>query len=83
MSTVARDWPAPHQQTVDIMEPFAFSISQAVQASGGALSRTGLYKAAKLGQLTIRKNSKRSFVLASDLKMFLESLPTANQAKAT
>ncbi len=64
------------------MEPYALSISEAVKASGGALSRTGLYRAAKLGQLAIRKNAKRSFVLVADLKAFLENMPTTKQLNA-
>lgn len=64
------------------MEPIALSIAEAVRASGGALSRTGLYKAAKLGQISIRKNSKRSIILAADLRQFLENLPIAQRVKA-
>lgn len=58
----------------------AYSIPQAAAAS--AISRTQLYRIVRRGDLALRKSGKRSFILAADLKRFLESLPTANEAKA-
>lgn len=65
-----------------MQEPLAFSISEAVKATGGALSRTALYKAAQRGEIPIKKYGKRSCVLFADLKRFLESLPSAEKSKA-
>jgi excisionase family DNA binding protein len=60
------------------MNPICFSIKDAIAASGGAISRSTLYRAAAAGELPIRKLGRRSFILADDLKHFLESRPVAN-----
>jgi hypothetical protein len=53
----------------------AYNILEACRVSG--ISRTSLYEHFKAGTITPRKDGKRTLVLASDLKRFLESLPAA------
>jgi hypothetical protein len=61
-------------------EPIAYTINEAAQAA--RISRTRLYAAVAAGELTLRKNGRRSIVLASDLRRFLDSLPTLAPSKA-
>jgi hypothetical protein len=56
----------------------AATIPQSVEMSG--LSRTAIYKAVKLGKLTIRKNGGRSLILVTELEAFLKSLPSSVEA---
>lgn len=53
-------------------EVIAYSIKRAVAAANGATSRAGIYRAAERGELTIRKKGRRSYLLASDFKRWLE-----------
>ncbi len=53
--------------------PVAYSISQAVAATG--LSRSNLYVALGAGELLARKRGKRTVILAEDLRRFISSLP--------
>jgi excisionase family DNA binding protein len=55
------------------MEPIAFNISEACAAARA--SRTTVYEAIKAGQLRALKRGRRTIVLASDLRAWLESLP--------
>lgn len=57
------------------MTKLAATISESVEISG--LSRSAIYRAAKEGKLTLRKNGKRSIILVSELQAFLQSLPSA------
>jgi hypothetical protein len=64
------------------MDKIALSIKAAVEASGGAVSRTGLYAAIKAGELELRHRGKRSFLLADDFKRWLENMPKASEKRA-
>ncbi|MEQ1943506.1 helix-turn-helix domain-containing protein [Mesorhizobium sp. VNQ89] len=57
------------------MTKLAATISESVEMSG--LSRSAIYRAARDGKLTLRKNGKRSLILISELQDFLKSLPAA------
>lgn len=57
------------------MTKLAATISESVVISG--LSRSAIYRAAKEGKITLRKNGKRSIILVSELQAFLQSLPAA------
>ncbi|CAI2932438.1 helix-turn-helix domain-containing protein [Aminobacter niigataensis] len=50
-------------------------IEGAVEMSG--LSRSAIYKLFKAGKLTPRKNGKRTLVLVSELRSYVENLPSA------
>jgi predicted DNA-binding transcriptional regulator AlpA len=53
----------------------AMNVREVVAASG--FSRSAIYAVFRDGRLLRRKNGKRSVVLVSDLKAFLENLPKA------
>ena len=61
--------------------PIAYTVAEAAQAA--RISRTRLYAAVAAGELTLRKNGRRSIVLATDLRRFLENLPALPPSKAT
>lgn len=65
----------PETEKQKLMTKLAATIPQSVEISG--LSRSAIYRAAKEGKLTIRKNGGRSLILLSDLQAFLQSLPAA------
>jgi hypothetical protein len=54
----------------------AYQIPDACNASG--ICRSKFYQLIKSGAIPIRKNGKRTLVLASDLKRFLEGLPATH-----
>jgi excisionase family DNA binding protein len=56
-------------------EPVAFTVAEA--AAAARTSRTKLYAAVASGALPLRKNGRRSIVLVSDLRRWLENLPVA------
>ena len=53
--------------------PLAYSIAEACAAA--RTSRTSIYQAIKSGELIARKRGRRTLVVHSDLKKFIESLP--------
>jgi excisionase family DNA binding protein len=55
-------------------EPFALSIPDVIRLS--AVGRSTVYKAIGAGDLPIRKVGRRTIILASDLKSWLEQLPS-------
>lgn len=67
-------------------EVLSYDLKQAVAASGGVLSRAGIYRAAAAGNLSLKKKGKRTFVLASELRRYLAEMPdfssSAHGAKA-
>lgn len=62
-------------------EKLAYTIPEAVAASG--MSRSSLYEAIKAGALLARKNGARTFILAVDLRAWLEGLPHLDTRSAT
>lgn len=64
-------------QTQRPVEPplLAATIDKSTEISG--LSRSAIYRAARMGKLTIRKNGSRSLILVSELRAFLQSLPAS------
>jgi excisionase family DNA binding protein len=52
------------------------SISEATSIAG--IGRTKIYEAIAAGEIKARKLGKRTLILRSDLKQFLESLPVVN-----
>jgi excisionase family DNA binding protein len=57
-------------------QPFAYTIVEAC-----ALARTGrttLYGAIRRGELVARKRGKRTLIIASELRRWVEQLPTKN-----
>lgn len=62
---------------VNLPPAISFSISEAVAATRGTVSRTALYEALQRGELTAKKlrGGKRTFILASELARWLESQP--------
>lgn len=56
-------------------EPLAHTIPQACKIA--ATSRTELYRAIGRGELTLRKRGKRSLILATELRRWVEALPAA------
>ena len=61
-----------------MVEPIALQIPDAVKLSG--VGRTSLYAAIKDGKLTARKTGRRTLILATDLRAWLENLPFAGRA---
>jgi hypothetical protein len=57
--------------------PFAFSIAGAVQATGGAVTRTRLFDLIKNGEIDARKVGRRTIVMADSLRDFLARQPKA------
>ncbi len=56
-------------------EPFAVNVPEACRISG--IGRSKLYELFQNGEIKPRKCGKRTLVLLSDLKAFVESLPVA------
>lgn len=54
--------------------PLALKISEACAAS--RIGRTSVYDAIKRGDLRAKKRGKSTLILESDLRRWLESLPT-------
>lgn len=63
-----------------MIEQLVYTIPQAIQIA--AISRTELYRCIQRGELTLRKRGKRSIILADELRRWVQSLPTAQQARA-
>jgi excisionase family DNA binding protein len=59
----------------DSIQREGLSIRQACEVAG--VGRTRLYAAIAAGELLARKFGKRRIVLRSDLRRFLENLPTS------
>jgi len=57
--------------------PFALSIAAAVQATGGALSRTRMFALIRDGEVDARKVGRRTVVIASSLWAYIERQPSA------
>ena len=55
--------------------PLAFTISDAVRASG--LARSRLYEEMRAGRIEARKAGRRTLILADSLAAFLAALPIA------
>lgn len=58
--------------------PFALSIAAAVQATGGAVSRTRLFDLIRTGQVDARKVGRRTVIMADSLRDFLARQPKAS-----
>jgi excisionase family DNA binding protein len=61
-------------------EPTVYSVAEA--CSAGRIGRTSLYEAIGKGELRAIKRGRRTFILADDLRRWLESMP-AIPAKPT
>jgi excisionase family DNA binding protein len=57
--------------------PLAFRIAEICRTTG--LGRTTIYAAIASGRLTARKWGRTTIVLASDLRQFLQDLPTTGR----
>ncbi len=58
----------------------AFTIREACEASG--IGRTSIYELLKSGALRARKHGKRTLILQSDLRQWLEKLPDLSPPRA-
>jgi predicted DNA-binding transcriptional regulator AlpA len=55
----------------------SLNIRQAVEVSG--LTRSHIYEAMKRGDLPARKAGRRTILMASDLRHYIENLPMAKE----
>lgn len=55
------------------METIVLTVTEACNAS--RTGRTALYEAIKSGKLTARKRGRRTMILTSDLRQWIESFP--------
>ncbi|MBN9082101.1 MAG: hypothetical protein BGP04_08795 [Rhizobiales bacterium 62-17] len=55
------------------MEKLALSIEDAINA--GPFERTRLYELINSGELPAHKNGRRTYIMTSDFRRFLESMP--------
>ena len=62
-------------RTVSDITPLAYTVAEAVKATGFARSR--LYELATEGKLTFRRAGRRTVILADDIRALLNSLPAA------
>ncbi len=60
--------------------PIAFSIKAAVEATGGAVSRTKMFELIATRAIDARKSGRRTMILADSLRRYVESLPPARAA---
>ncbi len=58
----------------------AYSVNETMAATGD--SRAAFYKAVNDGRLKVRKNGRKTVVLAEDLQAYLDSLPVYQPRKA-
>jgi hypothetical protein len=58
------------------MTLLAYSVKQAVDAA--PISRSALYLAMRSGELRFKKRGRRTFILADDLRQFLETQADGN-----
>lgn len=56
-------------------DPLAYTVKEACRVAG--CGTTKLYEAISNGDITPRKLGRRTLILASDLRRWLEALPTA------
>ena len=59
-----------------MVEPYAYTVSEAAEVSG--VSRSTLYRAMGAGKLEARKCGRTTLIFADELKRWLEALPIAN-----
>lgn len=55
------------------MEKIALSVEEAITA--GPFERTRLYELINSGELPAHKNGRRTYIMTSDFRRFLESMP--------
>lgn len=68
-------WNGGSQYRPAVPAPLAYSIAAAVQATGGAISRTRMFALIKSGELDARKSGRRTVIMADSLREFLERQP--------
>jgi len=67
--------------TLDDARPLAYSLPEAVRASG--LSRSTLYEQIAAGKLRARKLGARTLILRTELETFLAGLPAMGDPDAS
>lgn len=60
-----------------MLMPLAVNVDQAAKMIG--CSRSKIYQAVANGELSIRKQGRKTIILMSELQRYLEALPTADQ----
>ena len=63
------------------LEPLAIGIPEAIRVAG--VGRTKLYAEIAAGKIKIRKSGRRTLIEPSELRRYIEALPTSGSVDST
>ena len=80
MAKTEWDKVAPEMQSIEHVTPLAYTIAEAVKATG--ITRTRLYEELKAGRLTAKKSGRRTLILRASIETWLENLENYNSVNS-